>query len=55
MSLHYVHSYAVKDRIDMSTLSDDPPDACEHHAEDLLPSPADLSAIKEEFHILLSR
>ena len=54
-SFHYVHSYAVKDRVDMSTLSDDPPAACKHLACDLLPSAEDLTTIKQEFCILLKR
>ena len=54
-SLHYVHSYAVKDRVNMSNLSDIPPEACDHVASDLLPTSSDISSIKEEFCILLSR
>lgn len=37
-SLNYVLSYAVKDRLDLSHLSDVPPPSCQHKAEDLLPS-----------------
>ena len=54
-SFHYVHSYAVKDRIDMSALSDDLPVAREHLASDLLPSAEDLACLKSEFRILLTR
>ena len=41
-SLQYVHSYAVKDRVNLCDLSDDPPAPCKHLAEDLLPSAADI-------------
>lgn len=54
-SLHYVHSYAVKDRVNLSGLSDKPPQTSKHRAEDLLPSADDTANIKREFCILLSR
>ena len=47
-SLHYVHSYAVKDRINMMSLSEERPKWNEHKASDLLLSVDDTTAVKEE-------
>lgn len=54
-SLHYTHGYAVKDRVDMSNLSEESPKPCDHVPSDLLPSSDDVTALKKELHILLSR
>ncbi len=54
-SLHYVHTYGVKDRVDLSSLSDDPPKNPKHDANDLMPSTGDVTRLKEVFCILLSR
>ena len=53
--LHYMHSCAVKDRINMTSLSEERPKWKEHKASDLLPSVDDITALKEEMIILLSR
>ena len=45
----------MKDRVDLSGLSDEPPSLCKHAAEDLLPSPEDIASLKEDFRILVSR
>lgn len=55
-SLHHFHLYAVKDRVDFSSLSDSPPPPPESiDYESLLPSESDIAAIKEEMAVLLSR
>jgi hypothetical protein len=54
-SMHQVHAYAVKDRVDMSGMSDKPPPPRDHSAKDLLPSTEDMKSLKEELVILLSR
>ena len=58
VSLHNVHAYAVKDRVDYSRISDDRPtvgDISELQLCDLIPSSADYSLLKERFEIHVSR
>ena len=55
-SLHYFHSYAVKDRVNLTNHSDSlplPPDA--PNLMSLLPSTNDISEIKHLFEIHVSR
>lgn len=54
-SLHYVQTYGVKDRVDLSSLSNEPPRNRKRDANDLMPSPQDIASLKEDFCILLSR
>lgn len=54
-SLHHFHGYAVWDRVDLSRLSNErplpsTPDPCM-----FIPSPSDLSALRYELGILVSR
>lgn len=53
-SLHYFHSYAVLDRIDLSTASDDP-STKEINFYELLHSQVDIANLKASFVILISR
>ena len=53
-SYHFTHSYAVKNRIDISKLSDDPPGAV-LSPDTILPNAQDVKTLKEEFEILVSR
>ena len=53
-SLHHVNTYAVKDRVDLSGLSDVP--QSQHiDVKSLLPSEDDHAAIRSEFEIFVSR
>jgi len=54
-SLHCVHMYAVKDRIDLSLFSIALPQDVAITPEDILPSLSDLCSIKEHFKVLVSR
>lgn len=54
-SLHYFHSYAVKNRIDISTYSDDPPDSLEISPDKILPTQADLRELQCDFKKLIER
>ncbi len=54
-SMHYVHTYGVKDRVDLSSLSDESPQNRNYDANDLLPSTEDITSLKEDFCTLLSR
>ena len=54
LSLHYFHSYALLDRVDLSGVPDiSPPGACDLSA--LLPSSEDVAALKKRFVVLISR
>ena len=53
-SLHYFHSYAVLDRIDLSGLSDHQ-EVKEINAYTLLPNLEDLKTMKYAFEVLVSR
>ena len=59
ISLHYFHSYAVLDRIDLSGLSDSYVASClpspRNIAASLLPSEPDDQSLKRHFSILVSR
>ena len=53
-SLHYFHSYAVLDRVDLSGIPDiQPPGTCDLLA--LLPSSGDVDMLKQHFSVLISR
>ena len=54
-SLHHFHAYALKDRVNLASLSDSPPARCDPDPNVLLPSTADVACIREEMCILLSR
>jgi L1 cell adhesion molecule like protein len=54
ISLHYFHAYAVLDRIDLSDMSDmRGSGVCDFNK--LLPSLEDISLIKDQYKILISR
>lgn len=52
-SLHYVHSYAVRDRVNYSCISDEP--RTEINAFDILPTEEDYQSLKADFSNLISR
>ena len=54
-SLHYFHSYSVLDRIDHSTLSNAKPDLGKIDTASLLPSAGDITKVKHDFAVLVSR
>ena len=56
-SLHYMHKYAVCDRIDLSSFTDRPslPDISKIKVSSILPSVDDQSAIKKNFAVLIAR
>ena len=56
-SLHYFHSYAVRDRIDLSSYSSKPPvpDLGEMKFECLLPSADDAAVLEDNLAILMGR
>ena len=54
-SLHHFHGYAVRDRVNLSGLSDEPPEYSECDPQLLLPSSEDITSLKQEFVILVSR
>ena len=56
-SLHYFNSYAVRDRVDFSSLDDKCPDVSVDKitAKCLLPSEKDVQDMQSNFEILLSR
>lgn len=53
VSLHYVQVYAMKDRVDYSTVT------CQKQAEvnlyDILPTSEDYDSLKKDFAVLISR
>lgn len=53
-SLHYFHSYAFKNRIDISSLSDTPA-VTEISPESILPSRSDFQKLLNDFEVLVSR
>lgn len=59
ISLHHFHSFAARDRLDLSNLSGKDPDLStaigDINAEKFLPSEQDIEIIKEEFCILVAR
>ena len=57
-SLHYFHSYAVRDRVDCSNLADDPPSTTPTARDvisKVLPTDEDDTIIHDEFAILVAR
>lgn len=56
-SLHYFHTYAVRDRVDLSDVSDVPmsPDLSATNLTDLLPTAADHDQPVKNFAILMAR
>lgn len=56
-SLHYFHGYAVKDRVDVSKLEDDPylPDLSQINVETVLPKLDDESSLKSNMAILAAQ
>ncbi len=54
-SFHYFHVYAVLDRVDFSGLSDVVPGTSTVDPISLMPSDADLSSVKRDMSILISR
>ena len=54
VSLHYCHSCAIKNRVDISGLSDKPSSA-EITVETFLPSNSDLAKLLNDFEVLVSR
>ena len=54
-SLHHFHGYAVKDRVDLSATSDDKPPYTVPEPSKFLPSIQDVSLLKQELGILVSR
>ncbi len=54
-SLHYVQLYAVKDRVNLSQLSQTPPSVCEVALDMILPSDEDNASLMENMTILIAR
>lgn len=54
-SLHYFHTYAMKDRVNLASLSDSSPVTCTPDPNILVPSAEDVSFIMDEMAILVSR
>ena len=54
-SFHFFHGYAVRDRVDFSTYSDDKPEFNLPDPSSLLPSNSEMSLVKEELSILIAR
>ena len=54
-SLHYFHACAVLDRVDFSGLSDEPPQPSIVDPLEFLPSQSDITLVKQDFAILISR
>ena len=58
-SLHHFHSFALRDRIDFSHLSDKDPDFAvvinEINTKEFIPNTDDIKAVTEEFKIFISR
>ena len=59
-SFHHFHSFAVKDRVDFTSLSDDKPKppsptSIKNIMETILPSEADDYALKDTFKIYIAR
>ena len=54
-SLHHFHGYAVRDRVDLSKYSNTQPPFVTPDPSVLLPSVSDLSSLKDELVVLISR
>ena len=55
LSLHHFHGYAVRDRVNFSGMSEESPTFTIPDPSQFLPSQSDISLLKEEFAILISR
>jgi len=55
ISMHAFHMYAVKDRIDLSSLSDAPPSGAKVDIAKLLICQADIDGLNKDVTTLLSR
>ena len=54
-SVHYFHTFAVKDRIDFSDLSESVPHNVKISLKNLLPGPADLTSLLDELQVIVAR
>jgi L1 cell adhesion molecule like protein len=55
-SLHYFHTYAVMDRVDLSSCSDEAPSGeTAVDIEKFLPSRVEVATILSRFHVFISR
>ena len=54
-SLHYFHTFAVRDRVDFSSLSNITPHYVKIDPATLLPQPGDLTALVKELEVIVSR
>ena len=54
-SLHYFHTFAVRDRVDFSGLSDVTPHYVKIDPATLLPGPTDLQALLNDLQVIVSR
>ena len=54
-SLHYFHGYVLRDRVDLSTLSDVAPPFQKTDLSTFLPSKEDISSLNDELTVLISR
>ena len=55
LSMHYFNGFAVRDRVNLSHLSDEPPPYRIPDANTLLPSAEDISSLKKELSTLVAR
>ena len=55
MSLHHFHGFAVRDKVNLSGLSDETPLYTLPDASLLLPTSDDISSLKDEFGVVISR
>lgn len=53
--LHYFHGYAVRDRVSLSLLSDQPPPCTNPDSSLFIPSDSDVTSLTEEMTILFAR
>ena len=54
-SLHYFHSYAERNRIDISEMSDKHPSSIDISPNNILPSQSDIEIVTNEYEIFLPR
>lgn len=54
-SLHYFHSYALKNRINICEMSDKRPDSIDLSPTNILPNQSDVKKMIEEYEIFVSR
>ena len=55
LSMHYFNGFAVRDRVNLSHLSDETPPYRIPDANTLLPSAEDISSLKKELSTLVAR